>query len=155
MDEWKPVKLKPLKLETEKEYKMAQGIDSLTEEDRKLVEAGLVTMRKVQNDLRLANEKVTHQEQEIKLLELEIKSLKNEILKANDERDIALGRRDEAERRATTLTALHGMIQKILNETNIEMPAVMTQPQLEPPTAETVGMKAIEKELSNGMGKSN
>lgn len=69
----------------------------LTDEATKKVEAGQIAWHQMVQELTETHEALTQARERIKMMELEIDSMGKQILRAEQDREIALGRKDEAE----------------------------------------------------------
>lgn len=97
-------------------------------------------IHKLVNDLK---DKVTELEKKCHLLSLDKMDLEKQILRAHEERDIALGLKDEAITKAAALTAILGMVAQTVN--GFDAPKITAKEQ--PKDANGWGTKAVENAL--------
>lgn len=98
-------------------------------------------IHKLVDDLK---EKVANLEKKCHLLSLDKMDLEKQILRANEEKDIALGLKDEAITKAAAVTAILGMVAQTVN--GFEAPKLVPKEQSK--DANGWGTKAVENALT-------
>jgi hypothetical protein len=117
----------------------------LTDENAKRIEAGQAEFYRLKEIVEKLQESNRSLREQVHLLGLDKVDLQRQILRANEEKDIALGHRDEAIAKASGLTTLLGMVQKVVND--FEAPKVVTA--IANKNGSEVGSEAVKKALEN------
>jgi hypothetical protein len=116
----------------------------LTAQQAEAIAAGQRAFFQTQNEIFTLKNEIVSLKNQIHLLELDKLDLQKQLMRAMDDRDIALKDKDEAMVKSAAYATLHGMIQKTLNE--FDPPKVINHV---PKTTEQIGTEAVTKALED------